>query len=91
MTHEQALRRIMQLTIGPRYRGSKKASDLIRAVAEEALKSTEEQPKFEVLALTNGYFQVMRNSPDNQYWVPVSREYPTMEQAQAEAKRRNEA
>ena len=26
---------------------------------------------YEVLALTNGYFQVMANTQDNRYWVPV--------------------
>ena len=45
--------------------------------------------RYEVLALTNGYFQVMSNTQDNKYWVPVGREYPTMETAQAEADKRN--
>ena len=53
---------------------------------------------YEVLALTNGYFQVMANTQDidryitgnYRYWVPVGWEYPTIEQAQAEADRRND-
>ena len=38
--------------------------------------------RYEVLALTNGYFQVMCNTDDNKYWVLGSRELPTLEHAQ---------